>query len=134
MGHIHMKMTIGGTEYELRFGLSFINGLDNIYTQEMSSVKFGMGLEMMNTYLELKRPTAIANIIKAGTSHLNSVPSNEDIETALEEVFEKGEQEKLFDDVKVAIEQAPFLRQTIKGLQPQEEKKKPKAVTKPTKK
>lgn len=131
MGIITMNITISGKEYELKFGLSFINAMDNLYTQEMSGVQFGMGLEMMNTYLELKRPTALQNVIKAGTSHLKSVPSNEDIETYLEEVFVEGGQEELFEEVKVATEQAPFLRQTVKSLTP---KKSEKQATKHTKK
>lgn len=129
MGNFKMELNIGGKSYELRFGLSFISEMDNLYTQSMSGVSFGMGLEMMNTYLELRRPTALANVIKAGTSHLNTKPSNDDIEEYLADVFVKEEQEKLFKEVEVATEQAPFLKQTIKGL-----KQESNQAKKPTKK
>ena len=81
-----MELTINGKNYELKFGLGFINAIDNIYTQEMHGVSFGMGLELLNTYLRLGRPTALFNVIKAGTSHLNSKPSNADIESYLEDL------------------------------------------------
>lgn len=124
-----MELKIGEKNYELRFGLSFIREMDMLYTQSMSGVSFGMGLEMMDTYLELRRPTALANVIKAGTSHLNTKPSNDDIEEYLADIFVKEEQEKLFKEVEVATEQAPFLKQTIKGL-----KQESNQAKKPTKK
>lgn len=114
-----MELEIGKKTYELRFGLSFINAIDNIYTQSMSGVQFGMGLEMMSTYLGLKRPTVIFNVIKAGTSHLNSKPSNDAIERYLESVFISEKQEDLFKEIEVATEQAPFLKQTLQGLKKQ---------------
>lgn len=124
-----MNLEIGGKNYELRFGLSFINEIDNLYTQSMNGIEFGMGIEMMSSYLGLRRPTALNNVIKAGVSHLNSKPSNADIEAYLEGVFEAGKHEELFKEIEVATEQAPFLKQTIKGLKAEE-----KHQTKPTKK
>lgn len=114
-----MELTINDKNYELKFGLSFINTIDNIYTQKMNGVEFGMGLEMLNTYLGLGRPTALFNLIKAGTSHLDSKPSNADIESYLEDLAEKdGEKyEKMFDEVNEAMKQAPFLRLTMKNLE-----------------
>lgn len=114
-----MEIKIKDKTYELKFGLSFINEIDNLYTQEMSGVKFGMGLEMMSTYLGLKRPTALQNVIKAGLSHLDSKPSNNAIEGYLEEIYIAEKQEKLFKEVGVATEQAPFLKQTMKNLKNQ---------------
>jgi len=114
-----MELKINGKDYELRFGLSFINAIDNIYTQEMHGVEFGMGLEMLNTYLGLGRATALYNVIKAGTSHLNSKPSNNDIENYLEELAtaDNKDYDNLFDDIKGAMSQAPFLKRTMKNLE-----------------
>jgi|SRR5699024_1770716 len=115
-----MELTIGDKKYELKFGLSFINAIDNTYTQSMSGVEFGMGVEMLSTYMGLKRPTALYNLIKAGTSHLNSKPSNNDIEEFLENEFSEGRQEELFDRAMEAMEQAPFLKQTVQGMKEQQ--------------
>lgn len=114
-----MELTINEKVYELKFGLSFINAIDNIYTQKMHGVEFGMGLEMLNTYLGLGRPTALYNVISAGTSHLNSKPSNTDIELYLEDLAESENEdyENMFDEVGEAMKQAPFLRRTMKNLE-----------------
>src|SRR5699024_12344226 len=100
-----MKLTINDKEYELKFGLSFINAIDNIYTQKMNGVEFGMGLEMLNTYMSLGRPTALFNVIKAGTSHLDSKPSNNDIESYLEDYpySTVDEYASMFDELRQAM-------------------------------
>lgn len=114
-----MNLTINGKEYELKFGISFINAIDNMYTQDMKGIQFGMGLEMVNTYLSLGRPTAVMNVIKAGASHLNSKPSTADIESYLEELAmsDDGEYEQLFDDINEAMKQAPFLKRALKNME-----------------
>ncbi len=116
-----MELEIGGKKYELRFGLSFINTLDKLYVQEVRGLGLGMGIEMINTYMELGRPTAVQNAIQAGTSHLKSRPSNEDIESYLEDLAmqENDDYEKLFDELKEAMDQSPFLKRAMKNLQEQ---------------
>ena len=116
-----MELEIGAKQYELRFGLSFINEIDTIYTQDIDGFQFGTGLEMMQTYLGLRRPTVLYNIIKAGTSHLNSKPSNNEIEKFLEDIFISGEQEGFFERVEEAAKQAPFLSQAMKRMQAEEQ-------------
>lgn len=111
-----MQITINEKEYTLRFGTKFINTLDNIYSQSMNGVEFGMGIEMMQSYIGLRRPTALMNVIKAGLSHLDTVPSNDALEDYLESVFEKGDDEKLFVQVEKSMEQAPFLKRKLKEL------------------
>ena len=113
-----MELDINGKKYELRYGLSFINALDNLYTQDMNGVEFGMGIEMLNAYLDLGRPTALFNAIKAGTSHLKSKPSNDGIENFLEDIAmsDDDKYEKLFDQLKEEIEQAPFLKRALQNM------------------
>lgn len=112
-----MKLKINDQEYELHFGLKFINTLDNIYTQEISGVKFGMGVEMMNTYLAMKHPQALLNVIKAGTSHLNSKPTEKDIENHLEKLAVEDKLNDLFDEVQETAKQAPFLKHKMKQME-----------------
>lgn len=111
-----MNLNIGNKEYELKFGLKFINTMDKLYTQEMSGIKFGMGVEMMTTYLEMNNPTVLANIVKAGTSHLNSKPSNNEIEEFIEEKANNDELDKFFKEVKEATEQSPFLKYQMEKM------------------
>ncbi|MBW8350781.1 tail assembly chaperone [Bacillus sp. IITD106] len=114
-----MDLLIGGKEYTLEFGLKFINELDKAYTQRLNGVEFGMGVESAITYLAMENPTVLYQIIKAGTSHLKSEPSNDDIEKFLVEHAEKGTLEKLFKDIQEAMEKAPFLKQKIQNFKKQ---------------
>lgn len=128
-----MDLTINNKEYTLRFGTKFINSLDNMYSQSMNGVEFGMGMELMHSYMGIRRPTALMNVIKAGLSHLNTVPSNEDLEVHLEGLYEEGKEEALFKELEKAMEQAPFLKRKMKELKQQSQQGN-KQVTKPTKK
>lgn len=109
-----MNLTIGGKEYELRFGMDFINTLDNIYTQEIEGMQFGMGVESLVMYLSMKNPRALYNAIKAGTSYLNSKPSNQEIEMFVTEKATKDELEQLFEAFQKALEEAPLLKPKMK--------------------
>lgn len=113
-----MELKIGGKEYELRFGIKFINELDNTYKQNMDGAEFGMGIEMLNAYLEMGRPTALYNAILAGTAHLKSKPSRNKVEEYLEELAMQEDEayEQLFDQMKEEIEQAPFLKRALKNM------------------
>lgn len=109
-----MNITINGKEYELEFGLKFIYEMDKAYTIKQGGAEFGMGIESAITYLAMRNPTVLQQIIKAGTSHLKSKPSDQDIENELLKIAEKGSLDKLFKDVMKAMESAPFLKQKIK--------------------
>jgi len=118
-----MELNINGKNYELRYGLSFINRIDNIYTQSMNGVEFGMGVELLSTYLGMYRATALANAISAGTSHLDSQPSKNDIESYLENlaISDTDKFEQLFDDISEGMQHAPFLRKTLENLKSNQE-------------
>lgn len=109
-----MNLTIEGKEYQLEFGLGFIRELDKSYTIKADGMEFGMGVESAVSYLAMENPTVLFEIIKAGTNHLKSKPSNADIELFLVEHAEKGTLEKLFKDVQEAMAEAPFLKLKIK--------------------
>ena len=116
-----MILNIGNREYELKFGIKFIEAIDSLYTQEKSGIEFGLGIELVTVYLNAGRPTAILNVIKAGTAHLNSKPSNKDIEDFLEELASKDDEsyEQLFTDLLESMEQAPFLKRALKQVNAQ---------------
>lgn len=108
-----MEIKIGNKNYELEFGLKFIRKMDEAYTIKADGAEFGMGIESAITYLNMKNPTVLYEIIKAGTSHLKSKPSNEDIENTLAKIAEEGQLDKTFNDIMKAMEDAPFLKQKI---------------------
>ena len=108
-----MDLVIGGKEYTLEFGLKFINEMDNLYTVKRGGLEFGMGIEMAVSYIAMRNVTVIYNIIKAGTAHLKSKPSNQDIEAFLSEHAKNKTLEQLFSDIEEAMEKAPFLEHKI---------------------
>jgi len=117
-----MNLTIGGKEYELEFGMKFINALDNIYTQSLHGMAFGMGVESLITYLNMENPASLYNGIKAGTAHLKSKPSNDDIEAYITELAEKDELGQLYEDFFNALEKAPLVRKKIQTVKENMEK------------
>lgn len=109
-----MDLTINGKEYHLQFGLKFIRELDKTYTQKADGMEFGLGIETAIPYLKMENPVVLYELIKAGTSHLKSKPSNDDIENELLKFAEEGKLEKLFKDIEKAMEDSAFLKQKMK--------------------
>lgn len=133
-----MNVKIGGREYELRFSLDAINYLDHVYTIDANGVKIGDGIQELTVYLNLRNPTALYHAIKAGTIREKQKPSNEEIETFLEEAGENGGLEKLADDFLSLLRRQPLTKAAVKafeeaaGANPEEtpEKEAGKPVTK----
>lgn len=109
-----MDLTINGKDYQLQFGLKFIRTLDQTYTQKADGMEFGLGIETAIPYLKMQNPTVLYELIKAGTSHLKSKPSNDDIENELEKFAEEGKLDKLFKDIEKAMEESAFLKSKMK--------------------
>lgn len=109
-----MILTIGEKEYELRFGIEFIKRMDDAYKINAKGMEFGMGVESAVSYMAMENPTVLYEIIKAGTAHLNSKPSNKDVEAVLEKYAEEDKLDQLFKNIQEAMEVAPFLKQKIK--------------------
>ncbi len=118
-----MKLTIGKKEYEMKFGLKFIRQIDKAYTQNIEGMEFAMGLQQLNIYLNMQSPDALYTVIKAGLSHLNTVPSNDQLEEYLEDVFIEGKDEELFKQVQEAMEQAPFLKRQMEKMKKEQKKR-----------
>src|SRR5699024_1208554 len=124
-----MKLTIGKKEYEMKFGLKFIRQIDKAYTQNIEGMEFAMGLQQLNIYMNMQNPDALYTAIKAGLSHLNTVPSNDQLEEYLEDVFVERKDEVLFKQVQEAMKQAPFLKRQMENLK-KEQRKHQKKLTK----
>ncbi|MBD8006530.1 tail assembly chaperone [Bacillus norwichensis] len=112
-----MKLMINGKEYEMKFGIGFIKKLDQIYPASMNGVEFGMGIEQSMFYFKTKNPTVLFNVIKAATDHLNSKPSNNDIEEELEKIASESQLNGLFETLEHEMRESVFLKQKIEDFE-----------------
>lgn len=84
------SIKIGDKDYELNFGIRFSRALSRVYTMERNiegnTMKFGLGVRMVVGYLETADPDAIFNSYKAALAKHKKMPTDEQIEDALDEV------------------------------------------------
>lgn len=84
------SIKIGNKDYELNFGIRFSRALSRVYTMERNiegnTMKFGLGVRMVVGYLETADPDAIFNSFKAALAKHKKMPTDEQIEDALDEL------------------------------------------------
>lgn len=84
------SIKIGDKDYELNFGIRFSRALSRVYTMERNiegnTMKFGLGVRMVVGYLETADPDAIFNSYKAALAKHKKMPTDEQIEDALDEL------------------------------------------------
>lgn len=84
------SIKIGDKDYELNFGIRFSRALSRVYTMERqiegNTMKFGLGVRMVVGYLETADPDAIFNSFKAALAKHKKMPTDEQIEDALDEL------------------------------------------------
>lgn len=84
------SIKIGDKDYELNFGIRFSRALSRVYTMERNiegnTMKFGLGVRMVVGYLETADPDAIFNSYKAALAKHKKMPTDEQIEDALDEI------------------------------------------------
>ena len=61
-----MKVVVNKKEYELKFGLDFINALDKKYYIEEEGIKLGQGLVYVVIQFELGNPLVLLDLMVAG--------------------------------------------------------------------
>jgi len=117
-----MNLAINGKDYELYFGLDFINHLDKKYYIEQNGFKLGQGLTYTIAQIELGNPSILFDLIIAATLTGNK-PKPEDVKKYIES---GADIEVLMDDFLLALEKAPTTRFTMKklGLLSKDKKKK----------
>lgn len=115
-----MQVTINKKDYELNFGFGFLEYLNNNFgvVTDNFQTKAG-GLLLLQTGLELKDPTALAKVLKAGLITENSVPTQKDIEQFINDLAEKGKKDYLefYNEVHDELKKAPLLKVTLSALQ-----------------
>lgn len=109
-----MKFKIDGKEYQLEFGMKFINELDKRYAVDYQGFKFGMGVNMAFMYLNQYNPTVIQNIIAAAIAHEKNRPTESEIEEAIVQyAIENDGLDKLFEQLLDELGKSPLLKSTI---------------------
>ena len=106
-----MNLTINKKDYELKFGLDFINHLDKKYYIEQDGFKLGQGLTYTVVQIELGNPLILVDLIAAGTS--GAKPKLDDIKKFIET---EADIEKLMAEFLSALESTPITRFTMKKL------------------
>lgn len=108
-----MELNIGNKDYTLEFGLEFIATLDQVYKQKSEGMEFGLGIETAVPYIKMENPTVLVSLIKAGTAHLTSKPSNTAIKEFLVDLATDSDEsalENLFTEFEEHMKVAPFLK------------------------
>jgi Phage tail assembly chaperone protein, TAC len=113
-----MEFMINEKAYALKFGIKFIRELDKIYEIDYQGMKFGMGVNMAFMNLQQLNPAVLQDILKAAVSHLDTPPSNKQIEKAIEQyAIDNDGLGDLFAELKNELGKSPILKDTIKQLQ-----------------
>ena len=106
-----MNLTINGKEYELKFGLDFINHLDKKYFIEQNGLKIGQGLISVIAQIEIGNPAILLDLITAAT--LKGKPKVEEIKKFIEN---EADIEGLMVSFLSELEKSPMTRFTLKKL------------------
>lgn len=110
-----MQFEINGKEIKLKFGLKFCRELDKVYRVDYQGLEFGMGVNMAFTNLQQKNPTALADVLKAASSHKDY--SLDAIDDAIEKFAdENGDLSLLFDGLLDEMGKSPVIVHTINHL------------------
>lgn len=92
------SIEINGKEFELNFGIGFVNQLDEMYKSSGNGIELGTGLQYAVIYLKDYNPAQLANMLVAATRFAKGQkPTTEAIENWLVEKGENDELEAVFD-------------------------------------
>jgi len=107
-----MNLTINNKEYELKFGLDFIDHLDKKYYIEQDGFKLGQGLTYVVVQIELGNPLILVDLIAAATVTGTKLKLD-DIKKYIET---EADIEVLMNEFLTALESTPIIRFTMKKL------------------
>jgi len=107
-----MNLTINKKDYELKFGLDFINFLDKKYYIEQDGFKLGQGLTYVVLQAELGNPLILLDLIMAATVTSAKVKID-DVKVFVENEADINE---LMNEFLVKLEETPITRFTMSKL------------------
>ncbi|MBF0747285.1 hypothetical protein IR073_06470 [Gemella sp. 19428wG2_WT2a] len=110
-----MQLTINNKNYNLHFGLGFLQEMNKRKSTSFDGMSTGYGaLALLSIGSMLQDPLAVVDVIKAATAQALQKPSNEDLEIFLNEKAENGQLDKLIFDLFEEIKKSPLLRYAMK--------------------
>ena len=117
-----MILTINKKNYELTFGLGFLAEMNKRKPAEFEGMKTGYGaMALFSVGQFLGDPLAFFDLIKAATAESPQKPSNEELETYLEQLIKEGRIDSVFNSIMTEVKKSPILAYAMKiqGEQPQ---------------
>ena len=110
-----MILTINGKNYELKFGLGFLAEMNKRKPAEFEGMKTGYGaMALFNVGQFLGDPLAFYDLIRAATAEASQKPSNEELESYLEQLITEGRIEQVFTSVLAEVKKSPILAYAMK--------------------
>jgi hypothetical protein len=108
-----MKIKINSKEFELNFGVRFVNELDHVAAlKTFNGVEFGMGLTKSIPALKAYDPAVLAKVLYSSTVLCSPRPGLEDIYDFIDSPA--TDIEKLFDDVNAELIKSNALKVALK--------------------
>ena len=107
-----MKLTINKKDYELKFGLDFINHLDKKYYIEQDGFKLGQGLTYAVIQMDLGNPLILLDLIMAATV-TGAKLKLDDVKTFIET---EADIDALMNEFLAKLEKTPITRFTMNKL------------------
>lgn len=117
-----MKFMINGKEQGLKFGMLFLQELDNRYTMKMQGgMEFSMGMKFAIPYLKAGNITALWNVLSAALKPHGIKPYQ--VEKEIERIAETDAEEgtdklgELFEELLEEMGKQPLLRKEFSQLE-----------------
>ena len=107
-----MNLVINGKDYELYFGLDFINYLDKEHYIEQDGFKIGHGLTTIVTQIEMGNPVVLVDLILAATI-TGARPKLVDVKKFIET---EADIEVLMNDFLHVLKKTPITRFNLKKM------------------
>lgn len=113
-----MNLTIANKEYDLHFGLDFLEYCEDIGGMKVDGVNIGIGgFNMMFSKLEMSDPVTVLKVIQGGTNTYKSKPSKADIEALLIEKIEADSYQDFVEELLSELKKQPFTKVQIKKIE-----------------
>lgn len=110
-----MNFTIDKKEYELNFGIGFLDDLDKIAGVDVQGVSMGMALTRTLPALKGWDMLALIKVVYSATHATSPRPSYDDVANSIGELTDK-QIEKLFTDILAELKKSPMVRFSVNKL------------------
>ncbi|MFS1663351.1 tail assembly chaperone [Streptococcus sp. zg-JUN1979] len=105
-----MQLTINNKNYPLRFGLGFLKEMNKRHSAEFEGVKTGYGaMALFNAGHLLNDPLAFVDLIRSATVECPQKPSNEELESYIEELILSERYDAVLGEVVAEVKKSPLL-------------------------